>query len=248
MGGLLAGTSAVTAVPSDLVIETARAAAAFSSGTLNTPAARAPAPVAAPVPTGRRTPPVLHPVGPDGTFKIPVPRVDYVNLHAMPPTGSPFRQAVEQVDMRRHLWVAVVTIGFASCSSSEEIGHVFPASGKALLDDKPADGIVLTFLPVDLLPDGTTPEMIKARAEADGSYKPITYSRLAYSPRPGIPVGEYVVIIEREVDPPDGSGLSNRPKDSSLPEYYSDPKKTPLRATITGPTELPTFELTTKPK
>jgi RNA polymerase sigma factor (sigma-70 family) len=47
----------------------------------------------------RRTPLVLHPVGPDGTFKIPVPRVDYVNLHAIPPTGSPFRQAVEQVEL-----------------------------------------------------------------------------------------------------------------------------------------------------
>jgi hypothetical protein len=150
--------------------------------------------------------------------------------------------------MRQHLWVAVAAIGFASCSSSEEVRPVLPASGKALLDGKPADGIVLTFLPVDLPPDGTTPEMIKARVEADGSYKPITYSRPAYTPRPGIPAGEYVVVVEREEDPPEGNGLKKRPKDNSLPEHYSDPKKTPLRATITGPTELPTFELTTKPK
>jgi hypothetical protein len=47
----------------------------------------------------RRTPLVLLPAGPDGTFKIPVPRIDYVNFHALPPGGSPFRQAVERVEL-----------------------------------------------------------------------------------------------------------------------------------------------------
>jgi hypothetical protein len=148
--------------------------------------------------------------------------------------------------MRHHLCVAVVAFGLASCSRSEELRPVFPAGGKVLVDGQPVEGVVLTFLPVDLSPDGTTLEMIKARVDADGSYQVTTYSRPAYSPRSGLPAGEYVVLAQLGDDPSEDNGLKKkRQKDNALPEHYSDPKKTPLRATITGPTELPTFELTT---
>lgn len=138
--------------------------------------------------------------------------------------------------MRLHPCIALLALGLASCST-EERRPVVSLSGKVLLDGQPAEGLVLTFVPTKMPPDGKSLEMIKARVEADGSYKPITYTRPSYTPRPGIPLDEYVVLAESDDE-------GKKP----LLKYYSDVKTTPLRTTITGPTELPTFELTTKPR
>jgi hypothetical protein len=139
--------------------------------------------------------------------------------------------------MHRCFWVSIVVLGLSSCSG--EAGRpVFLVRGQVFVAGQPAGGAVLTFLPAELPADGRTLEMIKARVEPDGSFRPITYSRPAYTPRPGMPADEYVVTVkwpdEKGDDqlqdqgahpktPAGTAGLSARHRDQ-LRGRYADPK------------------------
>ncbi len=135
-----------------------------------------------------------------------------------------------------------------SCSSKPKL-ELFPVRGKVLFKDKPAAGVLLTFIPTA---DGTgkAPRPI-AMTEEDGTFSAVT------NDEEGAPAGNYVVTLawmqtpdvkkgESMPDVKKGESISmrltNDPVDK-LNGKYRD-QKNGIKVTIEkGPNELKPFDL-----
>lgn len=119
---------------------------------------------------------------------------------------------------------------------------VVPVSGKVQVKDQPAAGAMVMFHPLPIQPGRF--DMIRSRGTvtADGTFQLTTYNT-----NDGAPEGEYAVTVYwpgKRVGPPDPNDeISDLPPDQ-LGLRYSDPARTPLRATVAAPNaQLNPFEL-----
>jgi hypothetical protein len=118
---------------------------------------------------------------------------------------------------------------------------VFPASGRVLVNDRPAHEARVMLVPVGTAGggDGFTPNPF-AQVREDGSFEITTYA-----PGDGAPAGEYAVVVEWRKGRFPGS--RDRGPDL-LNKKYRDPKRSPLRVQITeGKNDLPPFHLKVDP-
>jgi len=129
---------------------------------------------------------------------------------------------------------AGLALSVASCGRSDHEA-VYPASGKVFYRGRPAEGALVTLVPLD----ASNPKARRPGAEVrnDGTFRLSTYA--SYD---GAPAGRYAVTIvyrspQRKVDD------ENRGPDL-LRGRYADPKLTPLTVDIKpGVTEIPPFDL-----
>jgi hypothetical protein len=137
----------------------------------------------------------------------------------------------------RSLLVSLCGLAVLSLASCSQGGRksVYSASGKVFFRGQPAQGALVTLIPLED-DDSGTPRP-GAQVKKDGSFRLSTYR--SYD---GAPAGSYAVAIVyrspiRKVDDENaGPDL--------LQGKYSDPKKTPLRVVIQeGPNELTPFDL-----
>jgi hypothetical protein len=127
--------------------------------------------------------------------------------------------------------VAAACLFVASCSGGS--GKLYPVTGSVFYLNKPADGALVVFQPVNAGPDSLMPS---GTVGADGTFKLSTRDR-----GEGAPAGDYVVLITWY--PPNAREVENAR--NQLPERYGSPTDSPLRATVNqGPTELEPFRLT----
>ena len=127
----------------------------------------------------------------------------------------------------------------AACTNSDAPSgakKVFPVRGKVLVQNQPAVGAFVLFVPVNEAAGATDPRP-RAYVEADGTFHIETYGS-----KDGAPNGDYFVSITwpQMVD-----GREDGP--DRLRGRYADAAKSGLRATVKdGPTELETFDLLPK--
>jgi hypothetical protein len=134
--------------------------------------------------------------------------------------------------LARLLAVSCLLAGVASCGSeaSKPGKPVFPVRGQVLVNDKPAAGAVVVFIPVNEPAPPTDPRP-GATVEEDGSY-----SLSTYGDKDGAPAGDYFVVVTWPVD--------GRDDEDRLRGRYGDPGQPRLKATVKGgPTEVPPFRL-----
>jgi hypothetical protein len=131
--------------------------------------------------------------------------------------------------------LAAAAIGVFAVSCSGGSGKLYPVTGQVFYLDRPAEGALVVFQPINAGPDAPMPT---GKVGADGSFKLSTLDR-----GEGAPAGDYIVLVTWF--PPDAREQTN-PR-NQLPERYGSPTDSPLRATVNkGPTELEPFRLTKK--
>lgn len=134
--------------------------------------------------------------------------------------------------------LASAILALVGCSSSENKNRV-PVVGVVTLKKQPVTGAMVQFVP--LTGKG---EIGSGRTDATGKYELINSKG-----GPGVPPGEYKVIISRVVDPkgkelpPDASPHSSEGKES-LPLIYSSPEDTILKANVAAGSATVDFPLT----
>lgn len=109
-----------------------------------------------------------------------------------------------------------------------------PFSGKVLLNGKPLEYVLITFVP----PDGINTETfsIGGITNAEGEFELVT--RNVDQEKPGAVPGSYKVVVMR---PP--SDPSQARKQIQVPVRYADPEQTTLEATIPDDGGTQDFEL-----
>lgn len=124
-----------------------------------------------------------------------------------------------------------------SCSSSEPLKPVHPASGQVYVDGKPAAGALVVFHPLDdPVPNALNP---RAFVQADG-----TFTLSTHNVDDGAPLGQYAVTVHWHKAKPNPVDETGGPGVSLLPARYADPKRSNLKAQIVnGPNQLPAFRL-----
>jgi hypothetical protein len=122
------------------------------------------------------------------------------------------------------------------CGAKDDRKPAFPVKGSVMVGGKPAVNAQVVFHPLN----DSDPQAIHPNGEvgADG-----TFTLNCYTTGDGAPAGEYAVTVRW----PEGSSTIGGDADTGgdrLGERYSNPKTTPLRATVSvGPTELKPFQL-----
>src|SRR5438270_4827906 len=135
----------------------------------------------------------------------------------------------------RPLRVLPVVLPLLFCVSCTPGGAaLYPVHGQVFFAGKPAEGALVTFVPVNSY-DNTAPRP-SARVLGDASFELRTPPN-----RTGAAAGEYEVAISllegKEKADPNTGEVPNR-----LPPRYADPKRAGLRATGNpSPNELPPF-------
>jgi hypothetical protein len=132
----------------------------------------------------------------------------------------------------RLLAASCLLAGVASCGSaaSGPGKPVFPVRGQVFVNDQPAAGAFVLFIPVNEPAEPADPRP-RATVEADGSYSLSTYGE-----NDGAPAGEYFVTVTWPVD--------GRDDEDRLRGRYREPRRSRLTATVKdGPTEVPAFRL-----
>jgi hypothetical protein len=137
-------------------------------------------------------------------------------------------------------FIALALIG-VSCSSGKQ--ELFPVRGKVLVEDKPAAGVLVTFIPV--VESKGTPLRPIATTSEDGAFTVTTDEEI------GAPAGDYVVTMVwmQDAPPPTvkkGVPISmkmNADRVDKLKGNYRDTKKG-FKVTIkNGANELEPFKL-----
>ncbi len=142
---------------------------------------------------------------------------------------------------RFSFWLIVLASTAVSCSSSSR-PELFPVRGKVLVKNKPAGGVLLTFLPAG--EKDPTPFRPLAITSEDGSFLVTT------DEEDGAPAGEYVVtMVWKDAAPTKAKKDKNiqmmmgSPQVDKLGGKYADRKKGLKVKIEKGPNELKTFEL-----
>jgi len=140
---------------------------------------------------------------------------------------------------KRLLAITIVSLAtISACGKSGGRVKVYPAQGKVLVRDRPAEGATVVFYRIGDVkapgipaPNGTT--------DSQGVYNLSTYGA-----GDGAPEGEYKVCITwPEPLPPNVRESAEGPKDR-LGGRYSDPQKSKLTAKVEkGGGEIPPFEI-----
>jgi hypothetical protein len=130
--------------------------------------------------------------------------------------------------------LGLLALAGLSCSSAPEAKPgqkpVHPVRGKVLVNNQPAAGAFVLFIPARESPGATDPRP-RATVEEDGSFAVSTYGD-----KDGAPAGDYVVTVTWS---PDG-----RDDEDKLGGRYADRERSGLKATVKeGPNELPPFRL-----
>jgi hypothetical protein len=128
------------------------------------------------------------------------------------------------------LFVLLTALVTPSCSSTDKANQkpVHPVRGEVLLNEKPAVGAFVLFVPVNEPAENPDPRP-RGTVGPDGSYTLSTYGE-----NDGAPAGDYLVAVWMD-DPDQGDKLKGR---------YRDPGQSKLKATVKeGSNEIPTFRL-----
>jgi hypothetical protein len=132
----------------------------------------------------------------------------------------------------------LASLAFVFSSCGREGPKLHPVRGQVLYDDKPAEGATVVFHPVNPNPDSPRPSGVAAK---DGTFTLSTYPHGT-----GAPEGEYVVLVtwfEAAAAPPKEGRDPPEPK-SKLPQRYTDPNLSGLKATVRpGENQLQPFKL-----
>ncbi|HBJ35844.1 MAG TPA: hypothetical protein DDZ51_14070 [Planctomycetaceae bacterium] len=125
--------------------------------------------------------------------------------------------------------LCILTLG---CQKSEERVATFPVSGKVLKGGAPINYATIVFHPVNA--SDTATEKPRGITNPDGTFQLTTYDG-----NDGAPAGSYQVTIQQWLTEKPEEGPKNR-----LKEKYSDPKTSPLTATISeGSNDALTFSV-----
>lgn len=137
--------------------------------------------------------------------------------------------------MSRILAAALLAVGLVGCGNDGRPKTV-PVSGKVLVNGKAAEGVSLSFHPLNQ-PHNSVPGT--ARSRADGSFD-VT----SFLPGDGAPPGEYAVTViwpDRYATDPGGQEY---PVGDKLGGAYSRKDSTPIKVTIReGENHLDPFDL-----
>ena len=136
---------------------------------------------------------------------------------------------------------ACLVLGISGCGGDQPVA---PVEGILLLDGQPLDNVLVTFVP-EKLQDGV-PIRSMGTSDAEGQFILRTEDQ-----RTGAVLGDHRVIIEdlailQTPRSEDGTILAMPPQ--RFPKVYSDPLRTPLRATVEETTPPVRLELSAKPQ
>jgi len=128
---------------------------------------------------------------------------------------------------------ALALAALVGCDRTPVGPPLAPVSGTVTLDDRPLGGAMIALVPIgSTLGWGGT-----CRTADDGRYELVERK----TRRPGVPTGEYKVVIGKRATPEAGDAVSAEPVPpqlsaarEQLPPRYSDVGQTELRATV-GP-------------
>jgi hypothetical protein len=122
----------------------------------------------------------------------------------------------------RSTLVAVLAWAATGCGSKKS---VYPVQGKIVdAEGKPVSGATVIFCPAENVYDN-------ANKPAGLSDQHGNFTLTTYAQNDGAPAGEYVVAVEWRTGPKNPDKPRQAPPDR-LGGKFSDPKKSPLRATI----------------
>jgi hypothetical protein len=117
---------------------------------------------------------------------------------------------------------AAFLLAAAGCGSGQKsIVALVPASGTVTIDGTPLAEAVVQFIPMG----DTKGQGGSALTDTEGTYKALTTFG-----EPGLPAGEYKVVISKR-DSKGGAAVAG-PESEVLPAAYSDRVKTTLKASI----------------
>ncbi len=137
--------------------------------------------------------------------------------------------------------VGQISMSIAGCTESPTGPLCFPTQGKILYDSKPLAEAMVTFHPLELIPEENNYQRPISVTEADG-----TFHLSTLGVRDGAPAGEYAITVELRELRMDGDTLVRDGK-NLLPARYKDPAQSHLKyRVIEGDNEVPTLELSSK--
>lgn len=131
--------------------------------------------------------------------------------------------------------LALLTLAaVAACSSAPEKRPgqkpTVPVTGQVFVNDKPAAGAFVLFVPVNEPPGSSDPRP-RAECREDGTFAVSTYGE-----EDGAPPGEYLVGVRWLVN--------GRDDEDRLNGRFADPTKSRIKVTVqSGPTTLPPLKL-----
>jgi len=136
------------------------------------------------------------------------------------------------------MWrLGAIALAGATCGCAPKPAgpETFPVSGIVTLDGTPVAGADLTFYPVskDVATGGG-----HARTGDDGSYEASIYVDGGKSTKPGLPAGEYSVVISKLEQVAGPASLSKPPR-NVLPAKYDAANSSGLKATVKSEDENP---------
>ena len=142
---------------------------------------------------------------------------------------------------RRLWWCFLLVAACIGCGTKTTEMPVVPVSGQMFVQSRPAVGALVVLHPLsDLAGKDWSLGYPRGSVSADGSFRIATYRG-----DDGAPEGQYRVLVSWTQPLEDsGSGDPENETPDLLQERYSDPERSTLEATVTGPsTELPRFDL-----
>lgn len=133
--------------------------------------------------------------------------------------------------------VLVLALLLIGCDKTVDRKPVYPVTGTVLVNKKPTKGVVISFHPKGELDNPRSLRSFTTTGD-DGAFRLTTYET-----HDGAPEGEYVVTVYWPGFVPPGSHIGEVGPDL-LKGRYSNPKTSPLRATIRPePNELSAIEV-----
>jgi hypothetical protein len=142
---------------------------------------------------------------------------------------------------RRLSWCLLLAVVCIGCGTKTKEMPVVPVSGQMFVQTRPAQGALVVLHPLGELASGDwSLGYPRGKVSADGSFRITTYRD-----DDGAPEGQYRVLVSWTQPLVDsGSGDPEDETPDLLQERYSDPARSTLEASVTGPsTDLPRFDL-----
>lgn len=126
--------------------------------------------------------------------------------------------------------LALLPAAAAAVGCAEPQAPVFPVTGRVTYQGKPAAGAQVFLNAVK--PNEIDDVSANATVKDDGAYAITTYE-----PGDGAPAGDYVVTVQwfKFVTNDGGSGAGP----NVMPKEYASPASSPVKVSVSGPTEIP---------